>query len=128
MSFNLGNAVKSIWRAGLKTDQPIEDLEKARFYIEREILRLQKLPQEQINADEKDHVLQDQYRETTVSEDRARDSVVPSPRGRNTPERHAPMPDLPKARCSCGAAEACSKPRPLTHDPVVAHETPWGLY
>lgn len=36
MGFNLGNAVKYIWRADLKADA-IEDLEKARWYIEREI-------------------------------------------------------------------------------------------
>jgi hypothetical protein len=36
MGFNLGNALKYIWRADLKKD-PIEDLEKAKFYIEREL-------------------------------------------------------------------------------------------
>ena len=40
MNFTLGNAVKYIWRAGLKSDAPITDLEKARWYIEREIARL----------------------------------------------------------------------------------------
>lgn len=40
MNFNLGNAVKYIWRAGLKNDNPIQDLEKARWYIERELSRL----------------------------------------------------------------------------------------
>ena len=39
MSFNLGNAVKYIWRAGEKGDL-IEDLEKARWYIKREIDKL----------------------------------------------------------------------------------------
>ena len=38
MGFCLGNAVKYIWRADLKGDA-IEDLQKARFYIEREIER-----------------------------------------------------------------------------------------
>ena len=38
MNFNLGNAVKYIWRAGLKYDA-IEDLEKARFYLNDEIKR-----------------------------------------------------------------------------------------
>lgn len=37
-NFCLGNAVKYIWRAGLKGDA-IEDLRKARFYIDREIDR-----------------------------------------------------------------------------------------
>jgi len=41
MSFNLGNAVKYIWRASLKGKE-IEDLRKARWYIDREISRLVK--------------------------------------------------------------------------------------
>lgn len=36
MGFNLGNAMKYIWRADLKADA-VEDLRKARWYIEREI-------------------------------------------------------------------------------------------
>jgi hypothetical protein len=40
MNFCLGNAVKYIWRAGLKDDNAIEDLEKARWYLDREIKRL----------------------------------------------------------------------------------------
>lgn len=40
MNFNLGNAVKYIWRAGLKTDDPVRDLQKAEFYVRREIQRL----------------------------------------------------------------------------------------
>lgn len=39
-TFNTGNAVKYIWRAGLKSDNAIEDLEKAAWYIRREIERL----------------------------------------------------------------------------------------
>lgn len=38
MGFNLGNALKYIWRCDLKKDA-IEDLKKARFYIERELAR-----------------------------------------------------------------------------------------
>lgn len=38
MGFCLGNAIKYIWRADLKNDA-IEDLNKAKWYIEREILR-----------------------------------------------------------------------------------------
>jgi len=38
MGFCLGNATKYIWRADLKhEDGGIEDLRKARWYIEREI-------------------------------------------------------------------------------------------
>jgi hypothetical protein len=41
MTFNLGNAVKYIWRAGLKPDaSALEDLEKARWYLDREIARV----------------------------------------------------------------------------------------
>ena len=38
MGFNLGNAIKYIWRADLK-DDAMEDLRKARWYIEREIAK-----------------------------------------------------------------------------------------
>lgn len=38
MGFCLGNAIKYIWRADLKGNV-IEDLRKARFYIDREIER-----------------------------------------------------------------------------------------
>lgn len=41
MSFNLGNAVKYIWRCDLKKDA-IEDLEKAAWYINREITKRNK--------------------------------------------------------------------------------------
>lgn len=41
MNFNLGNAVKYIWRAGSKGDV-IQDLEKAKWYLEDEIERLKK--------------------------------------------------------------------------------------
>jgi hypothetical protein len=40
MNFNLGNATKYIWRAGLK-ENGIQDLQKARFYINDEINRLE---------------------------------------------------------------------------------------
>lgn len=47
-NFNIGNAIKYLWRAGLKKDaelnditKNIEDLSKAVFYIEDEIKRLE---------------------------------------------------------------------------------------
>jgi hypothetical protein len=40
MNFNLGNAMKYIWRADLK-DNAIEDLEKAKWYLTRELNRRQ---------------------------------------------------------------------------------------
>ena len=39
-NFCIGNAIKYLWRAGLKSHDPIEDLQKAHWYIEREIARL----------------------------------------------------------------------------------------
>jgi hypothetical protein len=36
MGFNLGNALKYIWRCDLKADA-IEDLKKAQWYIDREL-------------------------------------------------------------------------------------------
>ncbi len=41
MNFCLGNALKYIWRAGLKSASPVEDLRKARWYLDREIARLE---------------------------------------------------------------------------------------
>lgn len=41
MTFNAGNAVKYLWRNGLKDGNPsIQDLKKARWYLDREIGRL----------------------------------------------------------------------------------------
>lgn len=41
-NFNIGNAIKYLWRAGLKDDKKeIEDLRKAIFYIQNEIERLE---------------------------------------------------------------------------------------
>ncbi len=40
MNYCLGNAVKYIWRADLKHDSTIQDLEKAQFYIKDELERL----------------------------------------------------------------------------------------
>ena len=45
MSFCLGNAIKYLWRADLKNG--IEDLEKARWYITREIEKRTKEANEQ---------------------------------------------------------------------------------
>lgn len=41
-NFNIGNAIKYCWRAGLKSLDPIEDLKKAAWYVNREISRLEK--------------------------------------------------------------------------------------
>ena len=38
MGFNLGNAMKYIWRCDLKKDA-VEDLKKARWYLDREIAK-----------------------------------------------------------------------------------------
>lgn len=39
MNFCMGNAIKYIWRADLKNEDPIQDLKKAIWYIQREIDR-----------------------------------------------------------------------------------------
>ena len=39
LNFCIGNAIKYLWRAGMKGEQ-IEDLRKARWYIDREIARI----------------------------------------------------------------------------------------
>lgn len=41
MNFNLGNAIKYIWRCDLK-GTPAQDLEKAIYYIKLEIIRRSK--------------------------------------------------------------------------------------
>jgi hypothetical protein len=41
-NFNIGNAIKYLWRAGIKDEaKHIEDLKKAIFYIQDEINRLE---------------------------------------------------------------------------------------
>lgn len=52
-NFNVGNAIKYLWRNGLKDDptmggraKQIEDLRKAVFYIEDEVKRLESLGDE----------------------------------------------------------------------------------
>jgi hypothetical protein len=46
MNFCLGNAVKYLWRAGLKSsDTHLQDLRKARWYLDREITRIEKQQQ-----------------------------------------------------------------------------------
>lgn len=41
MGFNLGNAIKYLWRADLKNDA-VEDLRKAAWYVDREIEKRQR--------------------------------------------------------------------------------------
>lgn len=42
MNFNRGNAMKYLWRAGRKSVlAEVEDLKKARWYIDREIKRME---------------------------------------------------------------------------------------
>ena len=51
MSFNVGNAIKYLWRAGLKAGvEQTEDLKKAQWYIQREIGRCTSLRQ-QVESD-----------------------------------------------------------------------------
>lgn len=48
MGFNLGNATKYIWRADLKNG--VEDLEKAVWYIKREIAKRRRHDKQTINT------------------------------------------------------------------------------
>lgn len=43
LGFCLGNVVKYISRAGIKSHNPLEDLKKAQWYLNREVQRLEKL-------------------------------------------------------------------------------------
>jgi hypothetical protein len=54
LNFCLGNAIKYVWRAGLKSEDTVQDLQKAVWYINREIARLQR---EDIGWDEIDEIL-----------------------------------------------------------------------
>ena len=45
LTFNVGNAIKYLWRVGLKGER-LGDLEKAAWYVQREIERTQKFPGE----------------------------------------------------------------------------------
>ena len=42
-NFNIGNAIKYLWRSGLKggAEKRVEDLKKAAWYVEREIRRVE---------------------------------------------------------------------------------------
>lgn len=47
MNFCIGNAIKYLWRAGIKNKATkIEDLRKSLWYINREIERLEKIDKE----------------------------------------------------------------------------------
>lgn len=41
LGYHMGNVVKYISRAGIKSDCPIEDLKKARWYLDRYISKLE---------------------------------------------------------------------------------------
>lgn len=43
LPFNVGNAIKYLWRAGLKTEDPTVDLRKADWYVRREIQRIERM-------------------------------------------------------------------------------------
>ena len=47
MNFCLGNAIKYLWRAGLKQNE-VEDLKKAVWYINREIERVENGKEERV--------------------------------------------------------------------------------
>jgi hypothetical protein len=51
MTLNLGNAVKYLWRGGLKVSDPTQDFEKALWYVRREAARMPFLPPSQRQVD-----------------------------------------------------------------------------
>lgn len=51
MNFCRGNAIKYLWRAGEKGDA-IEDLRKARWYIDREIQRLEFIQKDKFRSEQ----------------------------------------------------------------------------
>ncbi|HPB63526.1 MAG TPA: DUF3310 domain-containing protein [Mesotoga sp.] len=71
-NFNRGNAIKYIWRAGEKGGTiraEIQDLEKARWYIAREIERLQR---------EADRIPGGDHGRTTIDVESGDDGSTPS--------------------------------------------------
>ena len=62
--FNRGNAVKYILRAGIKNpDKEIEDLEKARWYIDREIQRLRAKDNQWFSTEEINKIYRELFKE-----------------------------------------------------------------
>lgn len=65
MTFNIGNAVKYLWRVGLKGDHrkridaAIEDLQKAAWYVNREIARLESEKEEETHREAARSVLRE---------------------------------------------------------------------
>lgn len=53
LGFCVGNAIKYLWRAGLKGDA-LEDLKKARWYVDREIQRIERRRVERQQAEQAD--------------------------------------------------------------------------
>lgn len=44
LDFHLGNVVKYVSRCGKKTDDSLQDLKKAKWYLDRKIKRLEECP------------------------------------------------------------------------------------
>lgn len=68
LGFSLGNCIKYITRANHKHESPIEDLRKARWYLNHEIERLEKLDllklkEEKENIKEENEYLKQQVKE-----------------------------------------------------------------
>ncbi len=62
--FNRGNCLKYILRAGIKNpDKEIEDLEKARWYIDREIQRLRAKDKQGFSHEEINELYRKLYKE-----------------------------------------------------------------
>jgi hypothetical protein len=77
LNFNRGNAIKYLWRAGLKGDsaKEVEDLEKALWYVTREIDRLKVNALDAVEADNLDADNIDPSNMATMSADALADNL-----------------------------------------------------
>lgn len=78
MGFNLGNATKYIWRCDLKLDA-IEDLKKARWYIDREIAKRELAAATKLKVDgsiDPKHLAQPTYNIVVTNSARLDESVI----------------------------------------------------
>ena len=69
MGFCLGNAVKYVWRADLKNDA-IEDLEKAKWYIDRELAKRRTAPAREQTSDTVSDITPETPANTEIAPDR----------------------------------------------------------
>lgn len=98
MSFLRGNAMKYLWRAGQKGEdiaKTIEDLQKARWYLDREITNLEDdRDRMRVEVPATPDTIEEFFTNSLTDEERAE---------RAEREEPAPMVDAQPAKCSCAA-------------------------